>query len=122
MSISILSTILLRYRYRYRRYFHVEVSKVVSTILLRPFFSILRYRYFLTDLIKNVQLSLIPSPIRCCARDGRKLVASKWHRDGDPIADSDWGSFRGRDIYTTKGPPLNPVILHRNTIVILHCR
>src|SRR5664279_3805641 len=60
-----------KYRKWYRRYFYDR------------FFSILRYRYFLTDLIKIVQLTLIPSPIRCCARDGRKLVASKWH--GDPI-------------------------------------
>jgi len=37
------------YRYRYRRYFRVKVSIAVSTILFRPFLSILWHRYFSTD-------------------------------------------------------------------------
>ena len=48
ISMSILSTILLMYRYRYRRYFRIKVSIAVSTILCWPFLSTL-HRYFSTD-------------------------------------------------------------------------
>ena len=52
ISTSLLSTILLKYRYRYRRYFDVEVSKAVSTILLQPFFRYFDIDTFLLTLFK----------------------------------------------------------------------
>ena len=51
---SILLTI--RLKYRYRRHFHVEQSKAVSTKLLRPFFNTLILILW-TDLICIFQLS-----------------------------------------------------------------
>jgi hypothetical protein len=74
ISTSILSTIHLKYRYRYRRYFYLEVSKAVSTILLQQFLSILRYRYFLlTFFTFSTGQSTVQLACRCDNRHAPRI-------------------------------------------------